>query len=233
MNQNKFFMKKNNTTEKQLANIEESLSKTEQYIEKNSKNLSFIIGFMVLLFIGIYSYKNLYIKPLNQSAQDKLFVAEQYFENNQFEEALNGNNEFDGFLLIMDEYSNTQSGKLARYYSGVCYLKTGNFIEAIKTLEKYTSKDKLMLSISKMSIGDAFVELNQPKEAIEYYEKALSINNNDVTSPIILMKCAKLYQKQLNHKKAVKLYNQIKNDYPNSNISKSIEKYINSVQLTS
>ena len=39
--QNKFFMKKKNTAEKQLANIEEGLSKTEQFIEDNSKVMGY------------------------------------------------------------------------------------------------------------------------------------------------------------------------------------------------
>ena len=58
MRQNKFFMKKTNSTEKQFANLEEGLSKTEQFIENNSKILFTIIGGLVLLFIGYYGYNN-------------------------------------------------------------------------------------------------------------------------------------------------------------------------------
>ena len=73
MRQNKFFMKKKNTTEKQLASIEEGLSKTEQFVEDNSKILFLIIGFIVVVFVGYYGYKNLYLTPLNNKAQKQLF----------------------------------------------------------------------------------------------------------------------------------------------------------------
>ena len=65
-------MKKKNSTEKQLANIEEGLSKTEQFIEDNSKVLFSIIGFLVFIFIAFYGYKNLYEKPLTNKAQQEL-----------------------------------------------------------------------------------------------------------------------------------------------------------------
>ena len=50
MPQNKFFMKKKETTEKQFANIEEGLSKTEQFIEDNSKLISAIITGIIIIF---------------------------------------------------------------------------------------------------------------------------------------------------------------------------------------
>ena len=62
-------MKKKNTTEKQLANIEQGLTKTEQFIEDNSRTLLSIIGLIVFIFIASFGYKNFYQKPLNNKAQ--------------------------------------------------------------------------------------------------------------------------------------------------------------------
>ena len=45
-------MKKKTATEKQLANIEEGLSKTEKFVEDNSKILFTIIGLIVFMFVG-------------------------------------------------------------------------------------------------------------------------------------------------------------------------------------
>ena len=120
-------MKKKNTTEKQFANIEEGLSKTEQFIEDNSKVLFSIIGLIVFAFIAYYGYNNLYKAPLNQKAQEKLFIAEQYFEKDSFQLALNGNNEFEGLLSIIDDYSATSSASISKYYAGISYLKIGKY----------------------------------------------------------------------------------------------------------
>ena len=223
-------MKKKNTSEKQLANIEEGLSKTEQFIEDNSKALFIIIGLIVFIFIGYYGYKNLYEKPLNKKAQKQLFIAEQYFEKDSFETALNGTDLFDGLISIIDQYSSTTSGSLAKYYAGICYLNIGDYKNAITILDDYNSDDRLLLSIAKTAIGDAFSELDQTKEAIEYYKKSLNIEKNPLTTPIVLMKCAKLYELEGDYKNALDCYRIIKNDYPENKNSKNIDKYINNIK---
>jgi len=222
-------MKKKNSTEKQLANIEEGLSKTEQFIEDNSKVLFSIIGFLVFIFIAFYGYKNLYEKPLNNKAQQELFIAEQYFEKDSFKTALNGNEKFAGLISIIEKYSNTKSGELARYYAGISYLHTQEYKNAIKMLDKYDSDDKLLLSIAQTAIGDAFSEIDQPSEAIEYYKKAIKSSPNRLTTPIVLMKCANLYESENKYNNALDCYKTIKTKYPESSIAKTIDKYINRI----
>ena len=223
-------MKKKNNTDKQFANIEEGLSKTEQFIEDNRNVLISIIGAIIIVFLSFYGYKNFYKTPLNKKAQNQLFIGEQYFEKGEFQIALNGDENFPGLLNIIENYSNTQSGNLARYYTGISYLRLGKFENAIQTLEKYNSEDKLLLSIAKAAIGDAFSEINQPKEAIEYYNKAIKISENNLTTPIFLMKCAILYESEQQFKEAKSCYLTIQSDYPESSQAKNIEKYINKLK---
>ena len=222
--------KKNNNTDKQFANIEQSLSKTEQFIEDNRNILISIIGAIIIIFLFIYGYKNFYKSPLNIKAQNQLFIGEQYFEKDDFQVALNGTENYIGLIGITEKYSNTQSGNLARYYAGISYLRLGEFENAIQMLEKYNSEDKLLLSISQAAIGDAFSEINQPKEAIEYYKKAIKIANNNLTTPIFLMKCAKIYESEEQFKEAKSCYLKIQSDYPESTQAKNIEKYINKLK---
>ena len=229
MRQNKFFMKKKNATDKQFANIEEGLSKAEQFVEDNRKILFIIIGSIIFLFVGYYGYQNLYKSPLNEKAQKQLFIGEKYFEKDSFGLALNGSNNFEGLLTIAKKYSNTKSGQLANYYAGISYLRIGDYKNAIKTLEKYNSNDQLLLSISKMAIGDAFSEINQPNEAIEYYQQSIKISQNELITPIALMKCARLYELEKKYNNALDCYKTIKNEYPESTTGKTIDKYINNI----
>ena len=83
-------MKKNNNTDKQLANIEEGLTKTEQFIEDNRNILMSIIGAIIIVFIVIYGYKNFYKEPRNQESQNQLFIGEQHFEKGEFRFNLSG-----------------------------------------------------------------------------------------------------------------------------------------------
>ena len=186
-----------------------------------------IIGAIIIVFIVIYGYKNFYKEPRNQEAQNQLFIGEQYFEKGEFQLALNGSDNYVGLISISEKYSNTKSGNLAKYYAGISHLKLGEFESAIQILDKYNSEDKLLLSIAKAAIGDAFSELNQPQEAIEYYNKAIRIAPNKLTTPLFLIKCANLYEMEKQFNDAKECYLKIQSNFPESSQAKNIEKYIN------
>ena len=221
-------MKKKNQTDIQLANIEQGLSKTEQFIEDNQKPISLLIAILILIFLSAYSYNNFYKKPLNSKAQDELFVAEQYFEKGNFRKALDGDDTFSGLSEICENYSGTISGNLA-YYAGICHLRLGEFENAIKKLEKLKSKDPILLSIAKAGIGDAFSEIGQTNESIEYYKKAISVTKNETITPFFLIKCAQAYEKLEDFSNARSCYTKIKTEFPNSNEAKNIEKFLNNI----
>lgn len=222
-------MKKKNKTDIQLANIEQGLSKSEQFIEDNQKPISLIIAIIILVFLSAYSYNSFYKNPLNSKAQDELFVAEQYFEKANYRKALDGDDTFLGFSEICENYSNTTSGNLAYYYAGISHLRLGEFESAIKKLEKFKSKDPILLSIAKAGIGDAFSEIGQTNESIEYYKKAISVTQNETITPFFLIKCAQAYEKLEDYSNAKSCYTKIKTDFPNSNEAKNIEKFLNKI----
>ena len=45
---------------------------------------------------------------------------------------MNGDGTNPGFIQILDQYGSTKSGNLAKYYLGICYLKTGDFRHVLK-----------------------------------------------------------------------------------------------------
>ncbi len=59
---------------------------------------------------------------MEQEALKQMFVAENLFEKDSFNMALNGDGNAPGFLEIIDKYSSTPSGNLANYYaeSAIC-----------------------------------------------------------------------------------------------------------------
>lgn len=206
--------------------VETALSRTEMFIEDNSKLFSYlIIGVIVIAgaFIGV---KKLIIAPKQTEASSQMFMAEQYFEQDSFNLALNGDGNYLGFLDIMDEYKITKAAKLANYYAGISYLQLGQFSEAIEYLSKFSSKDEMIMPIATGAIGDAHAELDNLDKAIEYYLKAANMRKNEFTSPIYLLKAGELLETQDKAQKALDAYNKIKDDYPDSNEARQIPKYI-------
>jgi len=215
------------TKEQPAIDIEGAFDKTEHYIEQNRKSLLLIVGGVVLL-VGIYfSWKYFYLKPRTDDAAVKMYKAEMYFAKDSFNLAINGKGEDTaGFKSIADDYGMTSSGNMAKYYLGISYLRTGKYDDAIEALGDFDSDDMFLSSMSLGLIGDAYMEKAQPDQAIEYYLKAAKKNPNKLTTPIFLKKAGYAYEDKGNKDEALKLYEQIKAEYPESQEATQIDKYI-------
>ena len=119
--------KKSNKTEDQFIQVEEALSKTEQYIEKNQKMIVQIVAVIIAIIALFLGFKKFYIEPMEIDAKAEMYMAELYFEKDSFNLALNGDGQYFGFLDIADEYSLTKQGKLAKYYAGISYLHLSQY----------------------------------------------------------------------------------------------------------
>lgn len=223
--------KKIDHTEARIESVENALSKTEQYIEENQKSLTIIVVAIAVIVGGYLGYKKLYLAPTENEAQKQMFVAEQYFEKDSFNLALQGDGSNLGFLDIIDEYGITKSANLAHYYAGISYLHLGQFENAIEYLKKFDVNDKLVSSVALGAIGDAYVELGKLDEGTDFYIKAADHNKNDFTSAIYLMKAGLVYEKQGNYDKALEVYQKIKKDYPQSDEARDISKYITEIKI--
>jgi tetratricopeptide (TPR) repeat protein len=222
--------KAQNTSEHGFETIESALSKTEQYIEDNQKSLTIIV-IAIAVVIGIFlGYKRFILTPAEEDAKREMFGAEQYFEKDSFNLALYGDGNYMGFIDIIEDYGITKAANLASYYAGISYLKLGEYEDAIDYLKKFDSNDILVSSMAKGSIGDAYVELEEYTDAISYYESAADDNPNEFTSPIYLMKLARVYEKEGELNKALEVYKKIESEYPDSEEGSLAVKYITKVE---
>jgi len=217
-------------TEERIHTVEETLSKTEHFIEKNQKLLVNIGIALVVIVLGFYAIRNYYILPREADATSQMFMAQRYFEKDSLKLALNGDGNYPGFLSIIDEYKWTAASNLAHYYAGVCLLKQGKFQDAIDQLKSFSGKDELVAPMAIGATGDAYMELNQPEKAATEYEKAANLRDNKFTSSIFLLKAAFAYEEMKNLDKALELYTTIKTKYPNSIEAQDIDKYISKIK---
>ena len=140
--------------------------------------------------------------------------------------SLNGADGKYGLIDIADNYSNTKAGNLAKYMSGIAYLKTGDYENAIKYLSDFTSDDEMLSAIALGNIGNAFVEINQPEDGYEYYVKAANARDNNFTTPYYLMKAGNIAMELERYDDAEKHFTRIKEEYTKSEEAKSINIFI-------
>jgi tetratricopeptide (TPR) repeat protein len=218
--------KNDQVSEDNFENLEEALGKTEQYIEKNQKKLITIAIVIVVIAVGIFAYQKYYKAPRNERAQNQLFQAQRYFEIDSFNLALNGDENYPGFIEIVDKFGSTPAGNISKYYTGVSYLRMGEFQKAIEYLEKFSSDDFLLSALAKSAIGDAYMELGKTEKAASNYMDASSFNTNDFTTPIYLQKAGLAYEMLGDYKKALTAYETIEQDFSKSAEARDVEKYI-------
>ena len=223
-------MANRNKTEDQFAQIEETLTRTEQFIEENQKSLMTIVGAIVGIVALFSVYQNFYIAPMEEEAQAEMYMAELYFQKDSFNLALNGDGQYLGFLDVADDYSSTNVGQLANYYAGLCYLNTADFDNAIEYLGDFSSDDIVLSSLALGCMGDAYMELGDVDAALDAYASAVSNSSNDFTAPRYMMKQALIHDANGDSDKALNLYKSIKNDYKTSREANGIEKYIAKVE---
>ena len=223
-------MSKKKETAKGIENVEQTLTKTEQFLEQNYKPLLYVLAGAVVL-VGIVWLLRMYTTKKNDEALSQMFMAEQYFGQDSLSLALNGDGNNLGFIDIAKEYKATRSGKLANFYAGACLMHLGQYEEAISYLNKYKLDDEVIAPQAKGLIGDAKVELGDNAAGIKNYIEAADMAENAFLSPIYLMKAGMLYEMESNWAEALKLYERIQEKYPESNEGRSIDKYIARVKL--
>ena len=223
--------KKTDKTEEQFAVVEETLTRTEQWVENNQKTLSTIV-FAIVGVIALYlAFDKFYVDPINEEAQQELFKSVSYFEADSFNLALNGVNGEYGLLDIIDDYGSTEAGNLANYYAGVCFLKTGDNESAIDYLSDFSSDDEVVSSVAYGSMGDAYMNISEFDNAINYWTKAAFNSKNDFTTPIYLKRAAMALEEDGNLDRALEYYTIIQKEYSNSDEARDIDKFITRAQL--
>lgn len=217
---------KGKNTHKELE-VEEIVSRSEQFIENHSKKLIYGIIAVALIVGAVLGIRHGYLIPQEKKATTALFKGEQYFAKDSFALALNGNGaDYVGFEAIIDQYGSTKSGNLAKAYAGISYFRLGEPEKALDKLKSFSSKDNMISPAITGLIGDCYVNLGKTKEGISYFEKAAKSANNEVISPAYLLKAGIAYESLQQYKEAVKVYQTIKDKYYTSTEASDIDKYI-------
>lgn len=222
------------TTAEVFNTLDESASKTEAFVEKNQKYIFIIIGIVAVVVLGYLGYKEFIAKPKQENAMNDMFQAQKYFEeavngtekDSLYNLALNGGEGKFGMLDIIEEYKGTPTANLANYYAGTAYLGLRDYKNAITYLSEFESDDEILAPLAKGNIGDAFAQLNQPEDALDYYEEAAEMRENEFTTPMYLFKAGVIAMELDQSEKALSYFERIKEDYPNSSEATNIEVFI-------
>ena len=225
-----------NKTE-QVLEATENINNREAFFMKYKKAILIAVAAIIVVIAGVFLYISQISGPREEKASTALSKGQTYFNNEMFEQAVNGDGAgFVGFAKLADEYSGTKAGNLANLYAGLSYANLGKWAEAQKSLDAFSTEGDQMISpASQAALGDAYAHLNQLDKAVDAFKKAADMADskaeddaNNSLSPIFLIKAGEVLESQGKKDEALKIYQDIKKKYVNSMLVQSaeIDKYI-------
>ena len=215
-------------TEKPIL-ADEMLGKSEEFVIRYKKAIIGGIAAIVVCVLGFILYSKYVSEPQETAANNAIFKAQQYFEQNDFETALNSDGVNAGFLKVIEEHSGTNAGNLAYAYAGFCQAQMGNYDEAIKNLEEFDSNDKILGPKAMHALAMCYAHKENLDKARSLLLDAAEKAENSAITPRCWMDAAANYEQQGKGAEAKKLYERVKKEYPQSPEAINIDKFINSV----
>ena len=214
-----------NKNVKAAPEMEQQVSKTEAFFEKNKKAIIIAVVAVIAIVVGAILFNNYYLEPRSNEASTELGKSQELFDSQQYDKAL------AGFQKVANDYSSTNAGNLAQLYIGLCQANLGKWQEAVNALEQFSGKGDQMISpAAEGALGNAYANLKQLDKAVEHLKKAAKMADNNSLSPTFLIQAGEILESQGKKDEALKLYQQVKENYFNSMQYQTIDKYIERVK---
>lgn len=204
----------------------EMLAQGQDFLKGPGKFILIGIAGIAVLIGGYFAYNKFVVAPKDVKSVEDLYKAEHYLlDKEDYATAINGDATGAKGLEKLAK-SGYAGGEIAKYDLGIAYLNNGQYQEAIKALKDVSFDDDILGTEALGMIGDAYLELEDPSNALEFYTKAYKNRDNILTTPMYMMKAAQCKEILNKPSDAVAIYEQLIADYPFSKEKNNAEKYL-------
>ena len=205
----------------------DQLTPTEGFFDKYKNYLMIGGGAIVVIVLGTVMYQQFVTKPHIEESHDAYWNAfYEYQSNDTTELAFTGNEYFDGFEYLADEYDGTSAGEISNYAMATHSMEKGEWDNALSYLDDCDFDDVMLGTLVLGLKGDCFVELGDYDQALSQFEEAASREKNEFTTPMFLKKAGLVHEELGDMVSAVESYQKIKDNWSTSNEAKDIDKHI-------
>lgn len=222
---------KEKNTQPEAINVEEVVGKSEAFINKYKKQILAAIAAIVVIVAGTILYQDYVVEPKAKAASAAIFQAQKYFAAQEFDKALNGDEQGNmGLIQVIDEFGGTPTANVANAYAGLALAQTGRYEEAIPYLKAFDGDDNMVAPGVLSALGNCYANTGDLSAAVSKFIEAAKAADNNTISPYCLLQAGIIYEKQGKKEDALKVYTQIKDKYFASIQAMDIDKYINRVK---
>jgi len=187
---------------------------------KNVRMITLVVGGIVVLALGYFVYRQFVWEPANEKSKDAYWAGLNHAAKDSTDLAI------EELQVQVKKYDGKDGGEISQFVLARQYMNKGEYKKAISELEGVNVSDTY---VQIMSIGlqaDAHSELENYVEAATLYKEAADMNENELTTPMYLMKAGLCLEEINNFEKATEYYITIREDYSVFASQKTIDKYI-------
>jgi len=213
-------MAKKTNQEETIVNVDELYSKSEQFVDKNRKQLTLGLGGAAALILIVIGYSSLVVAPKNTAAEEAAFMAEHYFAKDSADLAMLGDGLNAGLEEILNDHSGTPAAARAAFELGIMHRDAARFDEAVDAFNQAGFSDDVFGPLTDANIGDCLVELGDLEGAEGHFALAASRAASGLAAKALSPMCS--YKRALvlielgNEDKARGVLEDLAEDFPNS-----------------
>ena len=199
---------KNPTPETGLENLNDSLTQTVQKVQDNKKIITICSLVVVAVAAIILCYVYFFRQPGIQKANDAIGAAD-------LELALGNDSVAMAKYMDLADNGSYEASNRAALQSAILLYEKGDYEKALKYVDSYSPSEEIIGAGAKSLKGDCLVNLDRLDEAVKAYKDAISrSDDNPAYTPFFMMKLARVYAAQGNHKEEAETYEEILSEYP-------------------
>lgn len=198
------------------------------FFQGKVKYITYGVVAILVIVLGYIGYQKFIVAPANIESSEAIYMGENYIVDYQdWDKAINGDSTgYIGLAAQAKKLDGNTGGELAYYDLGIAHMNLGQYQEAIKAFENVDFSDEILATMAFGAMGDASMELDKLKDAINYYDQAYKRRpKNELTAPMYMMKLAAAQELDGKFDEAATLYWDLIQNFPNSNYKQQAQKY--------
>ena len=197
------------------------------FFQGKVKYITYGVVAVAVVVLGYFGYQKFIVAPANIESAEAIYLGEGYIISEEWEKAINGDSTgYNGLIAQSKKLDGTAGGEIAFYDLGVAHMNLGQYEDALKAFKQVDLSDEILATMTLGAMGDASMELDKLKDAIDYYEQAYQRRpKNELTAPIYMMKLAGAHELDGKFDEAATLYWDLTQNFPNSSYKPQAQKY--------
>ena len=190
---------------------------------KTNKVLRYVtmgVGVLVIGVLGYFLYRQFVYNPANEKSKDSYWEGLNYAVKDSTDAAI------DLLESNVKKFDGKVGGEVAQFVLARQLMSKGDFKGAIEELEGVDVNDTYVKIMAVGLHADCLSEMKKYEEAANMYLEAANMTENELPTPMYLMKAGLCSEEIKNFEKAAEFYQRIVDDYSTYAGQNQIEKYL-------